>query len=105
MPLLMMSSLIIPTARWVLPTPILPMIRSPVLSTGYSSTNLHAAITSRNPALGIRGNGFPARAVTLGTNFCGDLHGVVTFLSFHFAPRDEDCASAKGNPSVYMLWR
>src|ERR1035438_8775856 len=37
-----------PTERWVFPEPALPISSRPVLSTGYSSTNLYAAIRACN---------------------------------------------------------
>src|SRR5271166_2792087 len=39
-----------PTARWVLPTPMLPISSKPVLSSGYSSTNLQAAMRAVDKA-------------------------------------------------------
>ena len=73
MPLPRISSLMMPTARWVLPTPMLPISSSPVLSTGYSSTNLPAARRDEASAGGDRQNRIRELAVLVafGDSGCG----------------------------------
>ncbi len=77
MPLVRMSSSVMPTARWVFPVPIWPMINSPVPSRGsYSCANLDGGeIGERQRRMGSRKVGGVAgefaMLVSLGNARCG----------------------------------